>query len=73
MKLFTAPWCTNCTPVKDYILENELDVELIDVDTSEGKAMIQERGIRSIPVLEASPKNFHIGPDNIINYLKETL
>ena len=69
MKLFSAPWCQNCQPVKKYIEENNLDVEVLDIDTNMEEA--QKAGVKGIPALIESGKVSVVGAENIMNKLKE--
>ena len=47
--LFSAPWCTYCTPVKTLIETHNLPVTIIDIDKDFESA--QAAGIRGIPAL----------------------
>lgn len=52
MKLFTATWCKFCQPVKQYIIDNKMQVELLDVDESIEEVL--DNSIRQIPALVMS-------------------
>jgi len=69
MKLFSAPWCSSCTPVKKYIEENNLEVEVLDIDTNMEEA--QKAGVRGIPALIENGKVSVVGAENIMKKLKE--
>ena len=69
MKLFTANWCSQCKPVKQFIDTNNLDVELIDVDTEEGANVASSLGIRGLPTL-IDGSNTIVG-SKILSYLEE--
>ncbi|QDP64707.1 MAG: hypothetical protein GOVbin2917_22 [Prokaryotic dsDNA virus sp.] len=69
MKLATASWCVNCTPVKKYIEKHKLNIELLDIDKDMDEA--RKAGVRSIPALILEGKVSHIGAEQIINYLEE--
>lgn len=69
LKLFSASWCTYCTPVKKYIEENNLDVEIINVD--DNKEMTKAAGIRGIPALQLSDGSIMTESKAIISYLSE--
>ena len=69
MKLFTANWCSQCKPVKQFIDTNNLDVELIDVDTEEGANVASSLGIRGLPTL-IDGSNTIVG-SKILAYLEE--
>ena len=69
MKLFTANWCSQCKPVKQFIDSNNLEVELIDVDTEKGANAASALGIRGLPTL-VDGDNTLVG-DKVLPYLKE--
>lgn len=48
--LFSAPWCTYCTPVKTLIQDTKMPVEIIDIDQDYEAAA--NAGIRGIPALK---------------------
>ena len=50
-KLFTTPWCKACPSVKAYVAGLDLDVEMIDASTVEGKEEAMKYGIRSVPTM----------------------
>ena len=68
MKLFGAKWCSQCTPVKQYVEANNLVVEYIDVDTEEGGAAALKLGVRGLPVLTDGVITL-VG-DKVLPYLK---
>jgi len=67
MKLFTAVWCTNCAPVKKYVSDYMLDIEIIDIGKSPDLA--KEYGVRSLPTLVVEG-NTIVGAASILEYLK---
>lgn len=69
MKLASSEWCSSCQPVKKYIEENNLDVEVLDIDTNMEEA--QKAGVRGIPALIEGGKVSVVGAENIMNKLKE--
>ena len=68
MKLFTAPWCANCKPVKKYIEDFMLDVEVIDISKEPAKA--SEYGVRTLPTLVKDDDSQLVGSAVILQYLK---
>lgn len=71
MKLASAAWCSACQPVKKYIEDNSLNVEVLDIDTNMEEA--QKAGVRGIPALIENGKVTLTGAQDIINKLKEEL
>lgn len=69
MKLFSAPWCTYCTPVKEYIADNNLDVEVLNIDSPEGFKAAQSAGVKGIPALEKEDGTLMVESQEIIKYL----
>lgn len=49
-QLFSAPWCTYCTPVKNLIQDTKMPVDVIDIDQDFEAA--RDAGIRGIPALK---------------------
>lgn len=47
IKLYSAAWCTNCTPIK--LMLKDIEHEVIDIDKDPEAARSQ--GIRGIPTL----------------------
>lgn len=64
MKLFTANWCINCKSVKRLLDEKGVEVELINLD--DNPTLAQEAGVRSIPALQDSDGNLHVGVGAIV-------
>jgi len=70
VKLFSAKWCTNCTPLKKYIEENNLEVEVVDIDKN--PQACSEYGVRGIPSLSTEEgKVSAFGQMEIMKVLKE--
>ena len=69
MKLASSEWCTQCIPVKKYIEDNNLNVEVLDIDTNMEEA--QKAGVRGIPALIEMGKVSVVGAENIMNKFKE--
>lgn len=67
--LFSAPWCTYCTPVKMLIETNNLPVNIIDIDKDFESA--QAAGIRGIPALLLEDGTLMTESKNIIAFLQE--
>jgi glutaredoxin len=48
--LFTTTVCPNCLPAKDYIIENEIDCEILYCDKDNNAMAMAERfGIEHVP------------------------
>lgn len=47
--LFSAPWCTYCTPVKTLIQDTNMPVTIIDIDQDFEAAT--KAGVKGIPAL----------------------
>lgn len=69
MKLFTASWCNFCKPVKQYIEENSLDVEIVDIDKEVDEVL--EYSITQIPALAMSDGTVIVESEVILSKLKE--
>ncbi len=66
MILYTAPWCSQCKPVKSFIEKHDLPVREVNVDTINP----QELNIRSLPTLLDEEKNeYVVGVGTIMAYL----
>lgn len=68
MRLFSASWCTNCTPIKDYINSNNINCEVLDLDSSFEEA--QKLGVRGIPALVTNEDSVIVGQANVLNFLR---
>lgn len=73
IKLFTAPWCSACKPIKALVKRKRYDVEIIDVDTEAGSKEAASVGVRALPTLTTTTKGseFLVGPEPINKFLKE--
>lgn len=72
-KLFTATWCTNCTPVKKKIEEKDLKVQMLDLDQFPQDA--RRYGIRGLPTLvieEGDEVELVVGAEKILAVLEES-
>lgn len=69
LQLITAVWCGTCRPVKEYIKEKGLDVELLDVDRDYDR--VGTLGVRGVPTLIDSSGNMVTTVAAIMNVLKE--
>jgi glutaredoxin len=48
--LFTTSWCPQCPAAKNFVNENNLDVTILEVDTSEdAMLMANQYGVSSVP------------------------
>ncbi len=66
--LFTAPWCSTCITVKDYMDKNGIQgVEIINVDLHPKKAT--EYSIRGLPTMIQDDGRF-VGAEAIIQEFK---
>ena len=88
MRLYITNFCKPCQKVKDFINENNIDVEIISIDTMIGKKIddmgdfIEEKDVNMLK--EKKPVDLTIplmvdgkvrvrGADNIIDYLKNRM
>lgn len=64
VKVFSTPVCPNCHKAKNFLKENKINFEEIDVANDEISAMImiQMTGQRSVPVIQVNG-NFIVGFD----------
>lgn len=67
MKLFTATWCKFCQPVKQYIEENNMDVEIVDIDKEVAQTI--EYSIHQIPALVMSDGTVIVESEVILSQL----
>lgn len=49
IQLLTASWCRPCSSMKEFITTNNLDVEIIDIESDLGSEMVDIYGVKSIP------------------------
>ena len=85
MRIYTTDFCKPCQKVKDFITENNIDVEIINIHNMIGKKIndmgyfMGEKDVNTLK--EKKPVDLTIplmvdgkvrvrGADNIINYLK---
>ena len=69
MELYSADWCTQCTPVKQLIKDNEWPVAIVDVDTPEGADKASASGVRGLPTLRVDDTSI-VGADKITAALR---
>ncbi|QVJ12728.1 hypothetical protein [Pseudomonas phage PSA11] len=72
MTLLSANWCGPCGVIKENIVRNEYEVEVIDIDIDHQAA--REFGIRGIPTLvvfDNDKPELITGTHNILNKMKE--
>lgn len=50
--LYGADWCDECKESKEWLKNNSIEYEYIDIDSEEGTVIFKETGYQSIPVLE---------------------
>ncbi len=59
--LLGASWCAPCKMVKQFLDNRGVDYEFLDLDTEDGMALAQERGIRSVPTMVIDNETILIG------------
>jgi glutaredoxin-like YruB-family protein len=66
--VYSTPTCPYCHAAKDFLKENKVDFQDIDVSKDQGKAqeMIEKSGQMGVPVLD-------IGGTIIVGYDKEAI
>lgn len=50
-EVFVRKTCPNCSPVKDFLLNSNLNGELIDADTEEGLRLVAAKDVFSTPTV----------------------
>jgi glutaredoxin len=68
IKLFSAPWCANCKPIKKYLEDKNIVHQVMDIDTEYGAEQATELKLRSIPVLVTEDGDIKMG-SAIMDYL----
>ena len=66
VKMYGADWCGDCRRAKDFLKQNEIEYEFVDVDLDEDATKKIEKlngGKRVIPTFEIGASSF-INPDN---------
>ncbi|MDD5146618.1 MAG: glutaredoxin domain-containing protein [Candidatus Pacebacteria bacterium] len=68
VKVYSTPFCPYCVSLKEFLKENGVVFEEIDVSTDlvAQKEMIEKSGQMGVPVME-------IGADIVIGFDKETI
>lgn len=68
VRIYSAPTCPYCHMVKEFLKQNKVEFEDIDVSENEDKAkeMVQKTGQQGVPVIE-------INSEIIIGFDKERL
>tara|TARA_R100001594_G_scaffold53735_1_gene87274 strand:+ start:12467 stop:12676 length:210 start_codon:yes stop_codon:yes gene_type:complete len=69
MILFTADWCTQCKPIKQFLDNNTRDVEVVNVDTESGEELMQKYNVRGLPTLISNGENI-VGAAKIMQEIK---
>lgn len=69
MRLLTMPGCMPCKMVKQYLKENDIDVEIIDV--TEHEDLVEQYNIKQTPSLILDDGTVLAGKDNIIDHFEE--
>jgi len=74
VKLYTTENCPFCDVVKDYIKENDLDVEIIDAtyDAKRKREIMMYGGKIQVPMLLVDGKGMYESKD-IVDWLKENM
>lgn len=67
--LFTAEYCQPCKAVKKYLQENDIEVTVYDITTSEGVELARKYSVGGVPTLMDIPHRI-VGADKIISYLR---
>ncbi len=71
---FARKTCPNCPPVKEYLIESDLEGSLIDVDTKEGLAEAAKKGVFAAPtVIIYNKANVEIGRAHSVEELASLL
>ena len=75
LKLYVTKSCRYCHIVTDYIDENDLDVEIVDVTFDrEGKMTIMEKGGKmQVPMLLIEGEKGMYESRDIVDWLKENV
>ncbi len=68
-KLFSAPWCPHCTPVKNYIIEHNIPIEIVDVDVI-GRETAKSLGVKQLPSLQILDGSFLVESQEIMKFIK---
>ncbi len=68
--LLTSEKCAPCKIVKQKIVENGWDVEVLDLNTSEGVAKARQYSVRNVPTLITNDGVPLVGAENILKYLE---
>ena len=68
VKVYSTPTCPYCHKVKDFLKDNDVDFEDIDVskDQEAGKRMVEKTGQMGVPVVE-------INGDFIVGFNKKKI
>jgi glutaredoxin len=71
IQMFTAKWCLPCKNAKRILKEHQLlsKIELIDVDTEEGKEKAQKHNITEIPSFLLNGRKIKL--DSVLKNLQE--
>ena len=68
VKIYSTPACPYCTTLKQYLKDNNIDFESIDVSSDEkaAKEMIEKSGQMGVPVAD-------IDGEIVVGFNKETI
>lgn len=48
--VFSADWCGTCKALKTFLTKNEIEFDVLNIDTELGMRAAKELGIKNIPV-----------------------
>lgn len=64
LKLFSASWCPACKQVKNFLIQNSIKFDEIDIDKDyKSYEILKALKIKSIPVTYIDNENYVIGTD----------
>lgn len=69
--LFSADWCSSCTPVKKVIEQKRYPVNVLSIDSDEGEHAAHAAGVRQIPALQLEDGTLLTESNAILNILKD--
>lgn len=70
INLYSATWCSQCSQVKDMLMQKGVAYEVIDVDEdTEAMDALVAQGIRGLPVL-AEGETLYVGLKGALEFLK---
>ena len=74
MKLYTLERCPPCDMVKQFLKQNEIQIDVLLIyrankNTKEEMDEIESLGIKSFPSLKTNEDNVLVGPAKIVQYI----